>query len=102
MASADRAGAERSATFIEATGPNTQVTGVSTTPRASSEVLASRLTPAGWDMAVELIGSRPWARAWAGQAKNQRKRALSPQPHVVVAVGWSDQTPHHTSRARAR
>ena len=40
--------------------------------------------------------------AWAGQAKNQRKRALSPQPHVVVAVGWRDHTFHHTTTARAR
>src|SRR5450631_1183498 len=101
-ARADSAGASSSDTFIDATGPKIQVTGASTTPRASSEVLASRFTPPGWDMAVEKPGSRPWASAWAGQAKNHRKRALSPQPQVVVAVGWSDHTPHHTTRARAR
>ena len=53
MARADSAGARVRATFIEATGPNSQVTGASTTPRASSEVLARRFTPPGWDIAVE-------------------------------------------------
>src|SRR5665213_3507036 len=102
MARADSAGASSNDTFIDTTGPKIHVTGVSTTPRASSEVLASRFTPPGWDMAIEKKGSRPWASAWAGQAKNHRKRALSPQPQGVVAVGWSDHTPHHTTRARAR
>jgi hypothetical protein len=53
MASADMAGARVRATFIDATGPNTHVTGASTTPRASSDVLPSRFTPPGWDIAVE-------------------------------------------------
>ena len=53
MASADSAGASVRATFIDATGPKTQVTGARTTPRASSDVLARRLTPPGWDMADE-------------------------------------------------
>ena len=90
------------ATFIEATGPNTQVNGARTTPRASSEVLANRFTPPGCDIAVEYSGSSPWARAWAGQAKNHRNRALSPQPQVVVDVGWLDHTSHHTTNASAR
>ncbi len=87
---------------MAATGPKAQVTGASTMPSASTEVLSNRLTPAGWDMAVEKNGSSPWARACAGQAKNQRNRALSPQPQVVVAVGWPDHTFHHTRRATAR
>ena len=102
MADADSAGARVRATFMDATGPKAQVTGVSTTPRASSDVLASRLTPPGCDMAVEYSGSSPWARAWAGQAKNHRNSALSPQPQVVVDAGCADHTPHHTTRARPR
>ena len=53
MARADSAGARVRATFMDATGPNTQVTGARTTPRASSDVLANRSTPPGWDMADE-------------------------------------------------
>ena len=40
--------------------------------------------------------------AWAGQAMNQVKREVSPQPHVVVEVGWPDQTFHHTRADSAR
>ena len=102
MARADRAGARVSATLRDATGPNSQVTGANTTPSASSDVLSSRLTPDGWDMAVEKNGSSPWEMACAGQAKNHRNSALSPQPHVEVALGWCDQTFHHTINASAR
>jgi len=49
MASADSAGASVSATFMAATGPATQVTGASTTPRATTLVSSRRLTPPGWN-----------------------------------------------------
>ena len=102
MASPERAGASVRATFNEATDPKTHVTGASTTPSANSDVLSRRFTPVGWDIAVEKNGSRPWLMACAGQAKNQRKRALSPQPHVVVDAGWFAQTFHHTRTASTR
>ena len=47
-ANADRAGASVSATFMPATGPNSAVTGPSTTPRPSTLVSSSRLMPVGW------------------------------------------------------
>ena len=53
-------------------------------------------------MAVEKKGLSPWARAWAGQARNQRMSELSPHPQVVVVVGWPDQTFHQTRTERAR
>ena len=53
MARAESAGARVRATFKVATGPNSQVTGASTTPIPSSLVLASRFIPPGWNMAVE-------------------------------------------------
>ena len=102
MASADRAGARVRATFIDATGPTAQVTGARTTPRATTLVSSSRLMPPGWKSQVEYRTSWPWARAYAGHWKNHRKRAASPQPQVVVDVGWVDHTPHHRPTASAR
>ena len=97
MARAESTGLRVSATLRVATGPNSQVTGASTTPIPTSLVLASRLTPPGWNMAVEYQGSRPWAMAWAGQARNQVNRELSPQPQVVTEVGWGDHTCHQST-----
>lgn len=53
-------------------------------------------------MAVEKKGLSPWANACAGQARNQRMSELSPQPQVVVVVGWPDQTFHQTRTESAR
>ena len=53
MANADRAGASVSATFMEATGPATQVTGASTTPSATTLVSSRMLIPPGWNRYVE-------------------------------------------------
>ena len=63
MAIAERAGARVRATFMDATGPNSQVTGASTTPMASTLVLAGRLTPPGPPAAVEKKGLSPWEKA---------------------------------------
>ena len=49
MARAEHRGAKVRATFIDATGPNSQVTGASTTPRATTLVSFSRLMPPGWN-----------------------------------------------------
>jgi len=96
MARAESTGASVTATFKVATGPRSQVTGASTTPMASSLVLASRLTPLGWNMAVEYSGLSPWEMAYAGHSRNQVNKEESPQPQVVVDVGWVDHTFHHT------
>ena len=48
MARADSTGARVDATLRVATGPHNQVTGASATPMASTLVLASMFTPAGW------------------------------------------------------
>ncbi len=53
MARAERAGARVRATFKEAIGPKSQVTGASTTPTARTLVLAGRFTPPGNPTAVE-------------------------------------------------
>jgi hypothetical protein len=63
MARADRAGARVRATFKVAMGPNSQVTGASTTPMASTLVLAGRLTPPGTPTAAEWKRLSPWDRA---------------------------------------
>ena len=63
MASADSTGLRVRATFKVATGPNSQVTGASTTPMPTSAVLESRLTPLGWNSAVEYSGLSPWEMA---------------------------------------
>src|SRR5580658_10003933 len=96
MARADRTGLRVRATLKVATAPKSQVTGASTTPMPTSAVLDSRLTPAGWNIAVEYSGSSPWEKAYAGQARNQVNNEESPQPQVVVDVGWFDQTCHHS------
>ena len=102
MARADRAGARVRATFMAATGPHSQVTGASTTPRATTLVSSSRLMPPGWKSHVEYRTSWPWARAKAGHRKNQRNRAASPQPQVVVDDGWVDHMLHHSPTASTR
>ena len=48
---------------MAATGPNSQVTGASTTPRASTLVSLRRLIPVGWKSQVEYSTLWPWARA---------------------------------------
>ena len=53
MVRAVRAGTTVEATLNEATGPNSQVTGINGTVIPSTEVWSSRLIPAGWNMAVE-------------------------------------------------
>jgi len=53
MANADSAGARVAATLSVATGPKSQVTGASTTPKASELALDSRLIPTGWNIAEE-------------------------------------------------
>ena len=60
MAMAESIGASSSETLRVATGPKSQVTGASGMPKPSSEVLASRFVPWGYDMAVENSGERPW------------------------------------------
>src|ERR1700730_14166694 len=84
MARADRTGDNVSDTFSEATGPNSQVTGASTTPMPTSAVLDKRLTPVGWNRAVEYRGFCPWAMAYAGHARNHVNNDESPQPQVVT------------------
>ena len=79
---------------MEATGPKASVTGVRTSPRASTLVSLSRLMPVGWKSHCEYTSEWPWTRAKAGHSKNHRNRAASPHPQVVVAVGWADQIPH--------
>ena len=96
MAMADSSGASSSETFMVATGPKSQVIGVNGTPKASTLVLANRFVPWGYDMAVEKSGDSPWLKAWAGQARNQRNSAESPQPQVVTVLGLVDQTCHQT------
>lgn len=59
MARADSTGLRVSATFSEATGPNSHVTGANTTPTATTAVLDNRFTPEGWNRAVEWSGSSP-------------------------------------------
>ncbi len=49
MASAERAGARVSATFMDTTGPATRVSGARRTPSASTLVSVSRLIPVGWN-----------------------------------------------------
>jgi hypothetical protein len=102
MARADSAGARVSATFIDATGPHSQVNGASATPRATTLVSSSRLIPPGWNSQVECRTSCPWIRAKAGQRKNHRKRAASPQPQVATSVGREDHTCHHRPTPRTR
>ena len=48
--------------------------------------------PVGWKSHCEYSRLWPWVRAKAGHSKNHRNRAASPQPQVVVEVGWVDQT----------
>ncbi len=85
-------GARVSATFNVATGPNSQVTGASTTPAASTEVFERRLTPTGWCRTVVKNRLWPWVIAYAGHCRYQIIVAASPHPQVVVDVGWLDQT----------
>ena len=59
MARAESVGLSVRATFNVATGPKIQVTGASTTPIPTSPVLANRLTPVGWNIAVEYSGLSP-------------------------------------------
>src|SRR6185437_11573675 len=90
------------ATFNVATGPNSQVTGASGIPMASTLVFDSRLNPPGWNSAVENHGFTPWAMAYAGHSRNHMNSAGSPQPQVAVADGWVDQTCHHSTTDSAR
>ena len=53
MAIAERTGLSVSATFSVAIGPKIHVTGDKGTPIASTPVLAKRLIPCGYPMAVE-------------------------------------------------
>ena len=63
MANADSVGAKVRATFIDVTGPKSQVTGASSTPSATTLVSSSRLIPPGWKSHVENSTSWPWASA---------------------------------------
>ncbi len=63
MASADSAGPRVSATFRVSTGPNAQVSGARGMPIPSTLVFANRLTPPGWNIAVEKKGFAPCASA---------------------------------------
>ncbi len=97
-----RAGVNVEATLREATGPQIQVTGTSGTLSPMTDVWANRLTPVGWNMAVEKKGFCPWARAVAGHWKNQRNSAGSPQPHSVCVVAPWVQACSQTPKPRAR
>ena len=99
QAQALSAGARVSATFVDATGPNSHVTGASTTPTSVPDVFDSRFAPSGTFTAPE--NSRLWrcAMAEAGQAMNQTSWAGSPQPQVSAADGCPDQTCHHSTTA---
>lgn len=63
QARAERAGARVEATLRVATGPKSNVTGMSGMPIPSTLVLDSRLMPPGWKRAVEYSGLWPWVRA---------------------------------------
>jgi hypothetical protein len=102
MARAERAGHSVDATFKVATGPNAQVTGASTKPMDKTLVLDRRLMPVGWSIAVEKKRLCPWANAYAGHSRNHTNSEVSPQPQLAVAVGWVDQTPHHTRTDKTR
>src|SRR5580700_5756587 len=65
------AGARVSATLVEATGPNSQVTGASTTPTSVPDVFDNRLAPWGMLTTPEKNGLCRWAIAQAGHAVNQ-------------------------------
>ena len=90
------------ATLSVVTGPNSQVIGARGIPMANTPVLESRLTPVGWKRAVEYSGSRPWARACAGQARNHRVSAVSPHPQLAVEAAPPVQACADTSKARMR
>src|SRR5665213_1121052 len=92
IARADRTGLRVRAKFNEAIGPNQMVIGERITPTATSPVLARRFTPVGWNIAVEKRGFAAWVKAYAGQARNQVKREVSPHPQVVVVEGLPDHT----------
>src|SRR5580700_10189945 len=93
------AGARVSATLVDTTGPNSHVTGASTTPTSVPDVFDSRLAPWGTLTTFEKNGSCRWAIAQAGQAMNQTSCAGSPQAQVNVFAGCPDQTCHHRSTA---
>src|SRR6266571_6647750 len=95
-------GAAVSATFSEATGPKSQVTGASGTPRARTLVLSSRLMPAGTCTRVVRKRLWPWLIAYAGQAKNHTNDEGSPQPHTMVEVGCPVHTCHHIATPAPR
>jgi hypothetical protein len=62
----------------------------------TSAVLDRRLTPVGWNRAVEYRGFCPWESAYAGHSRNQVNKDESPQPHVVTVVGLLVHTCHQT------
>src|SRR5215469_14439196 len=85
--SAVSAGAAVSATFRLTTGPNSQVTGASGMPRASTLVLSRRLMPAGTCTRVARNKLWPWLMAYAGQDRNHANDEGSPQSQTIVEVG---------------
>lgn len=87
-----------------AIGPNQRVTGERPRNRATSPAFESRLTPFGWNSAVEHGRDVPWSAAQAGLTRNQVNSdvAPQPQPQVVVDVGWVDQTCQNSTTTRAR
>src|SRR6266516_7156755 len=80
-------GAAVSATFSDAIGPNSHVTGASTTPSASTLVLASRFIPLGTCTRVVRNRLWPWVIAYAGQVRNHTNDGGSPQPQVIADAG---------------
>src|SRR6266568_1965477 len=100
--SAVSTGAAVSATFSEATGPKSQVTGASRTPRASTLVLSSRLMPPGTCTCVVKNKLWPWLMAYCGQARNHTNDEGSPQSHTIAELGCPLQTCHHIAMPAAR
>ena len=69
---ADRTGRAKSAAFIDATGPSSQVRGASGMPKASTLVSSRRLSPPGGKTVLACSREAPWVSAQAGYSTNHR------------------------------